>query len=73
MTVSRPGWEDEAIREPTQDNGFGYEAAEVVRCLKAGERESEVMPLDETISVLETMDGMRTAWGLRYPGEEGER
>jgi hypothetical protein len=28
------------------------------------------MPLDETISVMRTMDRIRTAWGLRYPGEE---
>jgi hypothetical protein len=28
------------------------------------------MPLDETISVMRTMDSIRVAWGLRYPGEE---
>jgi hypothetical protein len=71
MTVSRPGREDEVVREPVEGNGFGYEAAEVMRCLGAGERESPVMPLDETVSVLETMDGLRASWGLRYPGEEG--
>ena len=71
MTISRPGREDEVVREPTEDNGFRYEAAEVMRCLVAGERESQIMPLDETVSVLETMDEIRAAWGLRYPGEEG--
>lgn len=71
MTVSRPGQEDEVVREPTEENGFRYEAAEVMRCLRAGERESPFMPLDETVSVLETMDEIRQAWGLQYPGEEG--
>ena len=47
-----------------------HEAAEVMRCLGAGERESPIMPLDETVSVLETMDEIRGSWGLRYPGEE---
>jgi predicted dehydrogenase len=70
MTVSRPGHEDEVVREPTEENGFRYEAAEVMRCLAAGERESPIMPLDETVSVLETMDEIRGSWGLRYPGEE---
>ena len=70
LTISRPGREDEVVREPTQENGFQYEAAEVMRCLGAGERESAVMPLDETVSILETMDGIRAGWGLRYPGEE---
>jgi len=71
MTVSRPGEEDETIEAPVSGNGFNYEAAEVIRCLRAGQTESDIMPLDETISVMRTMDGIRDAWGLRYPGEEG--
>jgi predicted dehydrogenase len=70
MTISRPGGEDETIEAPVSGNGFNYEAAEVMRCLEAGKTESDIMPLDETISVLRTMDGIREAWGLRYPGEE---
>lgn len=72
MTISRPGEEDEVVREKNEDNGFRYEAAEVMRCLAAGERESPIMPLDETVAVLEAMDGIRASWGLRYPGEEAD-
>ncbi len=70
MTISRPGTEDETVEAPVSGNGFGYEAAEVMRCLEAGKTESEIMPLDETVSVMRTMDSIRAAWGLRYPGEE---
>ena len=70
MTISRPGEEDETVEVPVTGNGFGYEAAEVMRCLEAGKTESEIMPLDETVSVLRTMDTIRAAWGLKYPGEE---
>ena len=70
MTISRPSKEDETVEAPVSGNGFNYEAAEVMRCLAAGKTESDVMPLDETLSVLRTMDGIRAAWGLRYPGEE---
>jgi hypothetical protein len=70
MTISRPGTEDETVRVTVSGNGFNYEAAEVMRCLEAGKTESDVMPLDETISVMRTMDRIRAAWGLRYPGEE---
>ena len=70
MTISKPGEEDVVVREPTEENGFVYEAAEVMRCLRAGKKESEIMPLDETICVLDAMDEIREAWGLRYPGEE---
>ena len=41
-----------------------------MRCLEAGKTESDVMPLDETVSVMRTMDGIRAAWGLGYHGEE---
>jgi predicted dehydrogenase len=70
MTISRPGQKDEVVREPTEENGFRYEAAEIMRCLSAGEKESQIMPLDETVAVLRAMDAIRAAWGLRYPGEE---
>ena len=70
MTISRHHMEDEIVEEPISGNGFGYEAAEVMRCLERDETESAVMPLDETIAVMRTMDALRAAWGLEYPGEE---
>ncbi|HEY5302496.1 MAG TPA: Gfo/Idh/MocA family oxidoreductase [Acidimicrobiales bacterium] len=36
--------------------GLSFEAQEVARCLEQGLLESEVMPLDETISIMDTMD-----------------
>jgi dihydrodiol dehydrogenase / D-xylose 1-dehydrogenase (NADP) len=70
MTISSPGEEGETADAPISGNGFNYEAAEVMRCLEAGQTESDIMPLDETLSVMRTMDGIRAAWGLRYPSEE---
>lgn len=54
---------------PFRGNGYGYEAAEVGRCLAAGAGESEVMPLDESLAVVETLDRIRQPWDLVYPGE----
>ena len=70
MTIARAGEEEETVEAPPSGNGFNYEAAEVMRCLEAGETESDLMPLDETVSVMRTMDSIRAAWGLKYPGEE---
>jgi predicted dehydrogenase len=53
-----------------EGNGFNYEAAEVGRCLRAGAAESETMPLDETIAVMETMDAIRRQWA-KVPPQEG--
>jgi predicted dehydrogenase len=70
LTLHRPGEEERLVEAPIDGNGFNYEAAEVMRCLREGRAESDVMPLDETLSVMRTMDEIRAAWGLRYPGEE---
>jgi predicted dehydrogenase len=52
-------------------HGYQYEAAEVMRCLRAGERESPLQTLDDTLVLLEMMDALRRSWGVTYPGEPG--
>ena len=37
-------------------SGLRFEADEVARCLERGLLESPLMPLDETVSIMETMD-----------------
>lgn len=54
---------------PLHCNGYEYEAMEVHRCLRAGKLESDIMPLQTTLDILETMDSIRLQWGLRYPME----
>ena len=70
LTLSRPGEEVETIKAPSTGNGFPHEAAEVMRCIGSGARESDVMPLRETLSMARTMDELRRQWGLVYPGEQ---
>ena len=43
---------------PHEGKGLHYEADEVARCLRAGLMESPLMPLDETIEIMETMDAV---------------
>lgn len=69
MTVSAASREDEVIELPYDGNGYNCEAAEVGKCLREGKLESEVMPLDETLSIIKTMDKIRGEWGLNYPME----
>lgn len=58
-----------AVQLEPFENGFVYQVAEVVRCLRAGELESPVIPLQETVAIMVLMDRMRKQWGLRYPFE----
>jgi len=53
--------------EPHEGQGLRHEAAEVVRCLRAGLTQSPVMPVDETVSIMATMDEVRGQIGLTYP------
>jgi dihydrodiol dehydrogenase / D-xylose 1-dehydrogenase (NADP) len=69
LTVSITGQEDEVIDVPFEGIDFRYQAMEVQNCLRAGKLESSVMPLDETVAIMATMDQMRDQWGLRYPTE----
>lgn len=69
MTLTVEGREPELIEAPFGDNGFEYEAAEAMRCMREGKPESAIMSLDESAAVVRTMDAMREQWGLRYPFE----
>src|SRR5262249_12993862 len=69
MTLSANGRPDELIEIPTVGNGYNYEAGEVGRCLRAGRTESDLMPLDETLAIMRTLDELRAQWGLRYPSD----
>lgn len=55
---------------PKQISGYEYEFQEAARCIRAGKTESESMPLDRTIQVMEIMDTLRAQWGLVYPQEQ---
>jgi predicted dehydrogenase len=61
----------ERFDEPRVGHGLRYQAAEVARCLRAGLTESPVLPLEESRSVMATMDEVRRQIGLTYPGEQG--
>jgi predicted dehydrogenase len=59
----------ERFDSPVDGRGMQYEAAEVGRCVAAGLTESPVLPLDETLAIMATLDEIRSQIGLRYPGE----
>ncbi|SOD87013.1 Gfo/Idh/MocA family protein [Streptomyces sp. Ag109_G2-15] len=46
-----------------------HEAEEVMRALRAGEKESPLVPLDGSLAVMRTLDAIRERIGVRYPGE----
>ena len=53
--ITRTG-EQTRFDEPHRGRGLWHQADEVARCLRGGLLESPLMPLDESISVMQTMD-----------------
>ncbi len=55
--------------EPLLGTGLGNEAAEVQRCLRAGLRESPLVPHEQTLRILRQMDDLRRQIGVRYSAD----
>jgi predicted dehydrogenase len=49
----------------SEGRGLWYEAEEVARCLHEGLLESPLMPLDETVSIMQTMDAVLAQAGAK--------
>lgn len=62
--------EAEVLEEPIIGNALNYEAQEVMRCLKEGLKESPLMPLDESVQIMQIMDTIRKPWGLVYSNDK---
>lgn len=56
MTLHRRHAEPETFETDLNGRGFVYQAEEVARCLRAGELESPIMPLDETLAIHRDID-----------------
>jgi predicted dehydrogenase len=56
FTLIQRGGEESRFDFPSEGRGLYHEAEEVARCIRAGLPESPTMPLDETVSIMETMD-----------------
>jgi dihydrodiol dehydrogenase / D-xylose 1-dehydrogenase (NADP) len=69
FTVFAQGQEPKYIEVDCPLNGYNYEALEVNACLREGKLESSIMPLDETLEIIKTLDAIRSEWGLTYPME----
>ncbi len=63
------GGKSEELDLPFEGQGMNYEAEEVGNCLRAGRNESDILPLSESLAIMQTTDALRAQWGLRYPME----
>lgn len=72
-TVRLVGLDDREIdryETPRREHGLAYEAAEFARLLASGATESDLLPLDETVRIMQVLDEIRTQLGVTFPGED---
>ena len=53
-----------------EGRGMQYQALAAERFLSEGRTDSDVLPIDETVAIMATLDEVRSLVGVRYPGEE---
>lgn len=60
----------EELAVPTQITGYEYQFVACRDAIKGGLLEPPQMPLEETLYIMELMDGLRAKWGVRYPMDD---
>jgi predicted dehydrogenase len=60
---------ERTLNLPRSGNGYTHEAQEVGRCIRSGLIESPVMPHEETLSIMGTLDQIRAQIGLSYSAD----
>jgi hypothetical protein len=50
--------------------GYQFEAIEVMKCLDEGKLQSDIVPLSFSRDLMNTLDRIRMAAGIVYPGRD---
>jgi predicted dehydrogenase len=71
LTVTLKNREPETLEFPFKKppNGYKYEAMHIHELINQDKTESLIMPLDETVDIMSTMDAIRKKWSFRFPME----
>ena len=66
FTLTRPARHRRRFEFPFEGSGYQFEAAEVQRCVLAGELESPLMPHATTLEIMSLLDTIRDEIGVAY-------
>jgi predicted dehydrogenase len=69
MVYDADGRLTDTFQSHVSGRGMQYQAAEMERLIGLGETASPLMRPEDSISIMRTMDRIRQAIGVRYPGE----
>lgn len=69
LTLEPAGKKAKTMDFPYSGHGFHFEADHVHQCLRKGKRQSDILPQDEILAIMQTMDKIRRQWKLKYANE----
>ena len=70
FTIHRPDQPDELREFAPENEGYHNEFECAAQVILAGQTDQPVIPLAESLKIMEIMDDMRARMGVWYPGEE---
>ena len=70
LSVALNGREKEDFSYAPEGMGYQFEAHEVMKCLDEGRTESSVVPHSFTLNLMDTLDRIRQAAGIVFPGRD---
>ena len=71
-TIHVRGSDNEVVESFTAEvagRGMHFQAAEMEQVIGAGKTSSDILPTEEVVAIMETLDAVRDQIGLAYPGE----
>jgi hypothetical protein len=66
LVLHREGAEPQEETHPPAGGGYSHELIEVTECVRAGEPESKVMPLDDTLAVMSVLEQAGRQLGVSW-------
>ena len=60
----------ESYESHVEGRGMQYQALAAERYVADGTNDSDMLPIDETVAIMGTLDEIRSLIGVRYPGED---
>jgi predicted dehydrogenase len=67
IKIVRPNGEVIPVPLQFKGNGYNYEAEEVVKCIKEGKTQSEIMSWGNSLELIDMLDSIRKEAGIIYP------
>ncbi len=70
IVIKKEGSQQDIKKWNYPSRGFYYEMKEVQDCLSKGKKESPLMALDFSLTMMDTLDKIRAIIGLKYPADK---